>query len=127
MQKDELSQGLRTASDKQPNFIIKHWRGDYSLGFSFWVIGVLVRLVAAISVVPITGLLVKLTPNSDAITLILINGLWAPLSLWQLVGIWRAAERHIRSGGKAIWARLAQAMLLLVLLGSGIAMITPAR
>ncbi len=53
------------APKKKVGFIRKHWRGDYSLGFSYWVIGALLTVVVTLVLTLIgeTKLLGSLSPR----------------------------------------------------------------
>lgn len=106
------------SSARQPNFLVKHWRGDYPLGFSYWVIGSLLTvIVVAITtaVGSISGLR-ELGPRASGTAILAIYGFVVTLTLWQMVGIWRSADKHTQRGGKAIWAGLAKVMVVLGLL-----------
>lgn len=106
------------APARQPNFIVKHWRGDYSLGFSYWVIGSLltVIVVAITAAVGSNSGLRELGMMVSGAAILFIYGFIVTLTLWQLVGIWRSADKHVQRGGKTIWAGLAKVMVVLALL-----------
>lgn len=111
-------QESRPATVRQPNFLVKHWRGDYSLGFSYWVIGSLltVIVVAVTAVVGSMSGLRELGQSASGAVILTFFGIVITLTLWQLVGIWRSADKHVQRGGKTIWAGLAKAMVVLGLL-----------
>src|SRR5262245_8191534 len=82
--------------DRRANYLVRHWRGDLPLHVSYWINGVLTNVVAmAVLIVPI--ILTHIDINYGGAlgwgafwaTLILLN-------LWQVVGIWRSAARHIK-------------------------------
>jgi hypothetical protein len=102
----------------EPNFLAKHWRGDYSLGFSYWVIGSLltVLVVAITTAIGSSSGLRELGPRASGTAILVIYGFVITLTLWQLVGIWRSADKHTQRGGKAFWAGLAKVMVVLGLL-----------
>lgn len=113
-----MNMSVTMASARQPNFLVKHWQGDYSLGFSYWVIGslltvIVVAITAAVG--SISGLR-ELGPRPSGAVILAFYGFVVPLTLWQLVGIWRSADKHGQRGGKAIWAGLAKVMVVLGLL-----------
>jgi len=97
---------------------VKHWRGDYSLGFSYWVIGALltVIVVAITAAVGSINGLRELGPRASGAVILSFYGFVVTLTLWQLVGIWRSTDKHGQRGGKAIWAGLAKVMVVLGLL-----------
>lgn len=103
---------------REPNFLVKHWRGDYSLGFSYWVIGSLltVIVVAITTAIGSSNGLREFGPRASGTAILVFYGFVVTLTLWQLVGIWRSADKHSQRGGKAFWAGLAKVMVVLGLL-----------
>ena len=94
------------------NYIIRHWRGDLPLAVSYWLNGLL--LTVAITV---ASAILQLWDIADAPRL--ISASFATLTLfaiagsvWQLVGIWRSANRAIDAHGSkresAFWAQAAK-------------------
>jgi len=111
----------REASEKSKskNLITKNWRGEYPLWVSYWIIGLLSNVVAAVVVAGISSAFSARSYNPIAILAFLLT-LWSLtmlLSVWQLVGIWRSAQRRIvylvAIGRRAPWARLAKFMVFL--------------
>ncbi len=93
---------------KRPNYFIRHWRGDLSLGVSYWVNGMLGRLLVLLA-----DNTVEQMPNNMPITLlailtIMIYAMFTLTSVWQLVGVWRSASKHVSRGGNGGWATAAQ-------------------
>ncbi|SDH66275.1 hypothetical protein SAMN05216603_111166 [Pseudomonas benzenivorans] len=116
----ESAHNSRQASARKTNFLVTHWRGDYSLGFSYWVIGSLLTVVVvtiSAAVGSIDGLR-ELGPRTSGAVILAFYGFFVPLTLWQLVGIWRSADKHSQRGGKALWAGLAKLMVILGLSGA---------
>lgn len=111
----------------QPNFLVKHWRGDYSLGFSYWVIGTLltVIVVALTRAISSGSGMQELGARASGAFILTIYAVTVPLTLWQLVGIWRSAGKHRQRGGKTFWAVLARIMVVLGLLRAAGALATP--
>ena len=100
------------------NFIVKHWRGGYSLGFSYWVIGFLLSLTALLitTAMGMSNIWERFGPKVAGAAILGIYCFVIPLTIWQLVGIWRSAQNHTARGGKAFWAGLAKLMVVLGLL-----------
>lgn len=97
------------------DIIVKHWRGDYSLGFSYWVIGVGLTVAVSI-VVALTNQFVSSFAVSSSLfgsILVVLCSFIVPLTLWQLVGIWRSAKYHTSEGGQLIWANVVKVMVVL--------------
>ncbi len=102
----------------EPNFLVKHWRGDYSLGFSCWVIVALLTaiLVAIIMAIQLSNFWRELGARASGTAILVFYGFVVTLTLWQLIGLWRSACKHSQRGGKAFWAGLAKVMVVLGLL-----------
>jgi len=109
---DSIQQSGQTRR-REPNFIVKHWRGDYSLGFSYWIIGSLLMVIvfAITTAIGSSNGLRELGPRTSGAAIVAIYGFVVTLILWQMVGIWRSADKHSQRGGKAFWARLAKVMV----------------
>ncbi len=117
MQKSE-PESARPAPARNGSFVVRHWRGAYSLGASFWLVGIVGTLVlhqvwAAFSTcvartIESFGLLVACAFALIAVQIVV----W----LWQWIGIWRAARPADSSGTKAwrITTRVASALLALI-------------
>jgi len=105
------------------NPIARHWRGGYSLAVSYWVISflanaALIAFAAAISA--------AFTPEEgfEPLQIFLLNlAIWLSVAIvlvWQIVGLWRSAQRHAeerrRAGRGAFWARAAQVMAVIAVL-----------
>lgn len=102
------------APARRHNYLLRHWRGELSLGVSFWVNGWLGDIPVVLLALG-TALAARIPGWLDAA---MIGGAasWAIavlVSIWQLVGIWRSAGRHVGRGGRRLWARLAQASVVL--------------
>jgi hypothetical protein len=91
----------------------RHWRGALSLPISFWING---NLLSAASVA-----LIMVVGSSDAASEMprwfsaagVVHWLsLLMLTIWQLVGIWRAARNYLLQGKSRCWGRLAQAMVI---------------
>ena len=101
------------------NYFVRHWKGQNSLPFAYWVNGSLVNL----GLVGGVNLLQDRIENSDAslrimattgLILILVSLIaW----VWSSVGIWRSATRHPYRGGSGGWATVAKGILILGCLG----------
>lgn len=106
------------APKKKVGFISKHWRGDYSLGFSYWVIGALLTVVVTLVLTLIgeTKLLGSLSPRISGGVIFCVYSFLILVTLWQLVGIWKSADFHKGRGGKSTWANLAKFGVVLGLL-----------
>lgn len=100
-----------------------YWRGEYSLGVSFWVVGFVITALT-FGVVFIVTLGISATTSYNPYNLLGITiFMWAVVflvTLWKTVGLWRAARRHAgeqRARGRtAFWAVLVQCVVVLTVL-----------
>jgi len=100
-----------------------YWRGEYSLGVSFWVFGLIIGLaMAALMFAATFGMSLVTSYNPYALFGISVL-LWAvPLAIapWETVGLWRSARRRARerhaSGKRAFWAVVVQCTTVLSVL-----------
>jgi len=93
-------------------YIYRHWKGELPLALAFWVnlvgINLLFRLVITAtnkSSQLDTLLAVRATIIIGVISIIIIYP-------WQLIGVWRSANRRVARTGKHGWAWLAKAALV---------------
>jgi hypothetical protein len=97
------------------NFFAQYWRGEFSLGASYWGVNFLVNM----AVMTLAGTLTALFSPEEGFEPVSIFWfaflLWlgiAVLAVWQIVGLWRSASRHAlrqrQSGKSAFWAGAAQ-------------------
>jgi hypothetical protein len=113
------------APNRSGNFIVRHWRGEYSLPVSYWLVGFLVSIV---SLVVLKAIGPALTANLDydpTRIFVELALLWigvVSVTTWQFVGIWRSAThyaaRRRRDGRGTVWAVLAKIAVVLGVLNS---------
>lgn len=108
--------------------IAKHWRGDFSLSVSYWIN--LVLLTVILNQV-IDGVLNSTFFQNDQ-----VSGLLVVFSLtiveilfyiWQIVGCWRSANKHVAHTGREFWARIAQVVLVLGAISNGAQFVNTAQ
>jgi len=106
---------LKASPPRSYNFIAKHWRGEYSLGVSYWLFGFFIAIFSSL-------LSLILGKFSDALNLntqqqgamILTYYVFVmAVSIWQIVGVVRSASAHVSRGGKRFWAAMANVMVCL--------------
>ncbi len=82
------------------NYLVRHWRGELSLQVSYWLNGTVSGLVVGLV---IGGMAYLINWQGDAEPVVWLSTLiasWilaALLTIWQAVGIWRAAIRYRQS------------------------------
>jgi len=91
------------------NYFIRHWQGELSLPVTYWIDGFLASVFASF-VVAVFLEINRPRPNFFALTLLMFVLLVA-LPIWQVVGIWRSANRY-EAKGKVLWAGLAKLSVL---------------
>lgn len=114
-----LAETLRIA-ESQMSYFVDHWRGTQSLARAFWVnfalVGVLVNAGE--------GLVRPSHVGMEAFAFIAIAYLLLArviLFTWQVVGVLRSADRHVREGGDLAWANAAYAGIVLGALATMVA------
>ena len=113
-----IQEPSRQSGTSEPNFLVRHWRGDYSLAISYWVIGSLltVIVVALTTTIGSSDGVRELGPRASGAIVLVFYIFVIPFTLWQIVGIWRSADKHSQKGGRAFWAGLAKVMVFLGIL-----------
>jgi hypothetical protein len=91
-------------------YFVSHWRGNHGVGFTV--------LVTLLGLRVLLGTLQLLLPASPAVVLI---GFWilanAVVLVWQVVGAFRAGDRHLRATGDtiALWSSYFAIVVVVVL------------
>ena len=110
------------------NFVARHWRGEFPLGISYWIVGIFSNIFAVV----VIGLANALGQGTyDPLRLFLFYVLvWSSLTvlaIWQLVGTWRSAQHrcHERAamGKRAVWANLAKLVVCLGVLNAAVLLV----
>lgn len=114
------------ARRRAQNFIARHWRGELSLPVSYWLISFAANIAGALIVLALTLTFTPREGYEPTIILALLSATWAillVLLVWQIVGLWRSAERRAEERFKArrsaFWARAAQFMAVIAVLQFG--------
>jgi hypothetical protein len=130
LKEPELPPPLPLDPNRRTNFLARYWRGEYSLGVSYWCFGLLGNIAVACALVGIAGLFTGGDYQPQAIFASLAS-IWLVSStyvVWQTVGVWRSANRHAvrrRAAGKrAGWAIAAKVAAALGFLSSLSAFVT---
>ena len=99
--------------EKRENYILRHWRGDLSLGLSYWVNLLLGSLLVFIMANMLAAKAVEVSLKLVATLTLVLLGSAIVVSVWQLVGVWRSAAKHVSRGGRGLWSTLARVMVVL--------------
>lgn len=92
--------------------IARHWRGDYGLGVSYWVNTVIVGAALDTAVRALEGVFPGVLGGGFALFLATYLVIMLATGIWQMVGLWRSACRHVARGGRLIWAFLAKIIVV---------------
>lgn len=113
------ARGRQRAPRARGNYFSRHWRGQLSLGVSYWVNSVLIGNLAPVALVIAMSSLEAGNETSlrlDATLSLVAAGLLCCLSVWSTVGVLRSAVNHPERGGRLAWALLAFVMVGLSLI-----------
>jgi ATP-dependent protease ClpP protease subunit len=118
-----MSKGVGTghaaAAATQPaNFIVRHWRGGYSLGRSIFINTILLSLVVAIIVANLTEqVAADSSPRARLLFVTVTFLLGLAILTWQVVGDWRSLRGAEARGAWRISRWVAAAFTALLALG----------
>jgi hypothetical protein len=105
---------------KRQNFIARHWRGEYPLWVSYWVVGLFSNMAALLAIILLSQFMVTQVAYVPFALWLFFITVWSglvELAVWQGVGIWRSASRRhleLRAAGKrALWPGMAKVAICL--------------
>ena len=107
-------------SGHQPShsYFLRHWRGELSLGVSFWV-NTLLGAIALVAIGAVLGEWVAQSQSNYSVAALWVT-IWLcaiGVLLWQAVGVWRSAAHHVTATGKQLWSGCAKAVVIVSCLG----------
>lgn len=94
-------------------YIQKHWRGEHSLVRSFWVNVVLIKI--CITVIQTLAIASATDPISVLKVTIPIA---LAIYLWQIVGLWRSANRYTVEAGGTFWPIVVKVLVVIGVLAT---------
>jgi hypothetical protein len=97
------------------NYLVRQWRGEFSLPVSYWVNGALVTLaiIPLLTAINNSKFSDRLGIYGTGLWILFVLGFVAALTVWQAIGTWRSSEKHVARGGSAGWAVTARVMIVL--------------
>ena len=98
---------------KRANYFVRHWRGDLSLGVSYWANGFLGTFLVLLAASMVGALESEASLKLVAVLSLFVYATAIVGSVWQLVGVWRSASKHVLRGGSSVWAGLAKVAVVL--------------
>lgn len=93
---------------KRANYFVRHWRGELSLGVSYWANGLLATFLVLFAANTLVALQDSASLKLVAFLSVVLYVTAIIASVWQMVGIWRSASNHVSRGGSSVWATLAK-------------------
>jgi hypothetical protein len=105
--------GVAPGPGRRRRYLGRHWRGELGLGVSYWLNTVLLGIALALLgfLLARSGILARPPPAAVALTLTALVPLGIVITLWQAIGTWRSARRHVLRGGRRVWAVAAKVMV----------------
>jgi hypothetical protein len=106
------------ADEVKRNFFARYWRGEFSLPFSFWVVGILVGLATILIVVALDKLFDanEYNPYTSFAFFVSVWVFGIISTIWDVVGLWRSATRYMhrrwRQGRGTFWGGLVKLLLV---------------
>ena len=96
------------------NYLVRHWRGEFSLAHAFWINEVLLSLACLLATSPLYFMLVRNPPSPTGLLLMGVPFMAGALAvtLWQGVGVWRSARYHRQRGGKSRWVTVVRILVI---------------
>lgn len=119
-EKPEIVPEIPLDPNRRNNFIARYWRGEYSLGVSYWAFGFIGNVALSLFVVGIVLIFQAgrgYDPRAIFGSLICIWLVIAVFVVWQVTGVWRSANRLIArrkaAEKRARWATVAKIVVVL--------------
>jgi hypothetical protein len=116
---EDAGDPIATKPHRFNNFIARNWRGEFSLGTTYWLFGFLGNLFAgalAFAVIAAFRSDGGYQPRAILATIFFVWVGIVTIAIWQTVGVWRSADRHTRArallGKKSPWAGVAKLAVL---------------
>ncbi|AGA33063.1 putative transmembrane protein [Thioalkalivibrio nitratireducens DSM 14787] len=108
-------------------YIGRHWRGELGLAVAFWVNFVGLNLLLLAGRPLVEQLLGSMTLDDDPrlvarLAVLHVAFVYGLLYPWQVVGVWRAAARHMAALWGRVWGLSARAVLVLSVTGTVVTM-----
>jgi hypothetical protein len=99
----------RTATQRRSNYLVRHWRGELSIGVSYWVNGFILHLIVSGEVSIFNRWANRIESHYAPVLLMIASSASGLLgSVWHWVGTWRAAKKATAEKAGSSWAGLAQ-------------------
>jgi len=111
---NEIPEVIEITPNPKISYIRKHWRGKLSLAVSFWINLFLLNIVLSFFWVLLGyGEILKNPVISAHVVIIYFVFCIVMVYPWQIIGLWRSCNNHIKKSGKRFWPRTAQVLVVL--------------
>jgi hypothetical protein len=99
------------------NYFTQHWQGEYSLTKSYWINCVFVGVLFQFLLIIYPEELITSTIH-DLYIYIAVYCIALTVITWQIGGVWRSANNHIKKTKQKFWANTVKVFMVLVLISS---------
>lgn len=103
---------------RSTNFVIRFWRGGYSLGVSYWAFGAVGTNIVLFATAFLIEVVAYKVGANDRQALLATFPTSAALIVWSTVGIWSSANNHVARTGRKGWASAAKVMIVIGLIST---------
>src|ERR1035438_9164298 len=106
--------------ESTPSWFLSHWRGETSLGISYWLNGILLATLLPTLILIAYSLTNPLRHSlrANALVVLILIALRLGLWIWTIVGVTRSANRPTPRGGKRFWANAARVMIFIAVVAT---------
>jgi len=116
---NEIPEVIETNPSQKISYIRKHWRGKLSLAVSFWINLFLLNIVILLFLALLGYSEILKNPVISARVVIIFSAfVFLIVYPWQIIGLWRSCNNHIKKSGKRFWPRTAQVLVVLGIIGT---------
>lgn len=110
----KINSSVNANDIKDSNYFAKHWRGELSLGVSYWINNFLINTVIYVFILYFSKI-ADFTEHEIlhpflAICIWILIFVYTP---WNLVGLWRASNYHIKQYNKYFWANVVKFLVII--------------
>ena len=108
-----------TATRRGASYFVQHWRGELPLPVSYWFNNALLSIgVMALLLGAPWREFVERSPRLYSGAIVAVWLLLLVLTVWQIVGTWRAADAYAACGKRKLWASAAKIGLIISFVAS---------
>jgi hypothetical protein len=103
---------------KRANYFLRHWRGQFSLGVSYWLSGLVAGFLVGFATSTVGEIRKTISLRTVSALSLLLYALAIISTVWWCVGVCRSASNHFSRGGTRFWAGVAKVMVALSFLST---------